>query len=381
MTYEPKYEVVSYLVNDSASSFNNKGNKPLYTVSTKQVVLPIFLELRREYNPMQDADKFTFKMQIDGAIEFLSIMYQTSLITSIGDAQELINFLASSARKHLAKHSAYQGVPPTIIAAIHQRVLSFLNHVHENNLINTPAKTITSFKPNGGIVSGSIYIQGNFSAGLTMGDFGVTDAIYEVSRKSQQLPGVDARVVYPCVCNEGRISGGKDTIAPRVGTLWGAIQHLNDRHTEWTREKIADWMDALHDSGEIDIEFKPDFDAKKKPVKNDSDTYASQFNKPVTITANKPQVVPEGWTNVGWTSQDGYVSVQPPEYTPEEMEKMQAAWKAEIQKLKLFAEDTKNNMYSLGEETKKTTEAIKGLNAKLEIIDEVSGGGKNEDDK
>lgn len=36
--------------------------------------------------------------------------------------------------------------------------------------------------------------------------------------------------------------------------LMSMVIHLNDQH-KWTREKIADWIDELHDSGIIDAEF------------------------------------------------------------------------------------------------------------------------------
>lgn len=39
-------------------------------------------------------------------------------------------------------------------------------------------------------------------------------------------------------------------------TLWSYIQHLNDSD-RWSRERIADWLDELHDSGKINLEFSP----------------------------------------------------------------------------------------------------------------------------
>ena len=60
--------------------------------------------------------------------------------------------------------------------------------------------------------------------------------------KSRQLPGVENKVRYPCI---------HYSVA---NTIWGIIQHLNDVD-KWSREKIADWLDDLHDKGEINIEF------------------------------------------------------------------------------------------------------------------------------
>lgn len=66
-----------------------------------------------------------------------------------------------------------------------------------------------------------------------------------ISAKSRQLPGVDQLVEPPCECTLLK------------ATLWSLIQHLNDFHKEWTREKIADWIDELHDAGIINAEFSP----------------------------------------------------------------------------------------------------------------------------
>lgn len=62
---------------------------------------------------------------------------------------------------------------------------------------------------------------------------------------SKQLPGVDAIVVCPaCTVTDS---------PPWEKSLWYIIQHLNDQH-EWSRERIADFLDELPD--EIDITFK-----------------------------------------------------------------------------------------------------------------------------
>lgn len=65
------------------------------------------------------------------------------------------------------------------------------------------------------------------------------------SQLSKQLPGVDAIVTCPaCTVTDS---------PPWEKSLWYIIQHLNDQH-EWSRERIADFLDELPD--EIDITFK-----------------------------------------------------------------------------------------------------------------------------
>lgn len=59
------------------------------------------------------------------------------------------------------------------------------------------------------------------------------------SALSLKLPGVNETVKYPCKCGV-------------AGRLWDVIQHLNDKHNEWTRERIADWVESL----DVDTEFK-----------------------------------------------------------------------------------------------------------------------------
>lgn len=69
---------------------------------------------------------------------------------------------------------------------------------------------------------------------------------------AQQLPGVKAKVRYPCECAYGtsknRILGGD--------TIMDVVIHLNDNH-QWTREEIADWLDAVDDpENGVDLAFK-----------------------------------------------------------------------------------------------------------------------------
>ena len=69
-----------------------------------------------------------------------------------------------------------------------------------------------------------------------------------IAKQVDVLPGIDCVVKYPCNCP------GSFGRRPTSDTLKMVIIHLNDHH-KWSREKIADWMDKLHDNGKINIEF------------------------------------------------------------------------------------------------------------------------------
>ena len=57
---------------------------------------------------------------------------------------------------------------------------------------------------------------------------------------AMRLPGINQWVPSPV--------GGNKT------PIWAIIPYLND-HKGWSREKIADWLDSLHDEGTADLSF------------------------------------------------------------------------------------------------------------------------------
>lgn len=69
---------------------------------------------------------------------------------------------------------------------------------------------------------------------------------------SYNLPGVNYVTTCPAYNSEEPQKGCVGT----SDTLRHNIIHLNDLH-KWTREKIADWLDDLHDSGQVNLEFSP----------------------------------------------------------------------------------------------------------------------------
>ena len=65
---------------------------------------------------------------------------------------------------------------------------------------------------------------------------------------------LNSMVIYPCDCY-GKLSDEvvNDIPVPKISQDLGPmVMHLNDGH-KWTRERIADWLDELHDSGVVNI--------------------------------------------------------------------------------------------------------------------------------
>jgi hypothetical protein len=70
-----------------------------------------------------------------------------------------------------------------------------------------------------------------------------------IEKAARTLPGVGQTAHYPCECIH---HGGRKS----TDSIFGIIIHLNDT-AKWSREDIADWLDELHDSGQVNIEFDP----------------------------------------------------------------------------------------------------------------------------
>lgn len=97
-----------------------------------------------------------------------------------------------------------------------------------------------------------VLISHEFSFGWeTQGDK-VSSSGEELQEESFKLPAIDTLVSMPCAC---RSAGG----IHYKSSIHRTIIHLNDS-CRWSRERIADWLDELHDSGEVDLTFKVDID-------------------------------------------------------------------------------------------------------------------------
>jgi hypothetical protein len=119
----------------------------------------------------------------------------------------------------------------------------------------------------------------------------VTASNLDISNISKKLPGMKAEVEFPCECFLENFYIGVDEVGHPVfkkgtkrerQTIWNIVQHLNDSD-KWSREKIADWLDELHDSGKVNIEFQP---WEEEPVKNENPC---------------AEVTLDGWKDMGYT--------------------------------------------------------------------------------
>ena len=85
------------------------------------------------------------------------------------------------------------------------------------------------------------------------------------------IPGLDHVVEWPCDHKQ-------------AGILWGAIQHLNDAHHPesgspdvWTRERIADWTEALP----FDLTIDPEAAEQLKARQEYDETHQAQYQEAV----------------------------------------------------------------------------------------------------
>lgn len=150
--------------------------------------------------------------------------------------------------KYQGKKSGYQLTAESLAQAYDKKDL--LNHVLQELLsyLMVPEKTPIKLS-NGYIESGLSSLIKEWSMQFDTVSYNtqaITGSPKETtSQLSKQLPGVDAIVVCPaCTVTDS---------PPWEKKLWYVIQHLNDQH-EWSRERIADFLDELPD--EIDITFK-----------------------------------------------------------------------------------------------------------------------------
>lgn len=93
------------------------------------------------------------------------------------------------------------------------------------------------------------------------------------------MPGLNRRTVYPCTCD-------------KESSIWGIIQHLNDEHHPmigvkdvWTRERIADWVEALP----FDLTIDPERVERLKASKRRREERTKQFEK--AMAENGPKVL------------------------------------------------------------------------------------------
>lgn len=89
----------------------------------------------------------------------------------------------------------------------------------------------------------------------------------ELDKYAHTLPGVNDTIFCPewKPKPDGSYTHDEWELFCRGGQrdLFRVIMHLNDHH-RWSREKIADFVQAQHDSGKINVAFEQDLFANRK---------------------------------------------------------------------------------------------------------------------
>jgi hypothetical protein len=138
----------------------------------------------------------------------------------------------------------------------------------------------------GGLIKTNTIITNNIYEPIS-GYYASLDHASELNRLSNLMPAAQEIVEYPCNC-PNTITSDPRLQFPVTNRLMNCVMHLNDMHTEWTREKIADWIDELHEAGTINAEFE---------LWNDSSETDAEEKYPVA-----PNVPLDDWITVGYTS-------------------------------------------------------------------------------
>ncbi len=184
---------------------------------------------------------------------------------------------------YLSDHITHQsslfyatGIADRYVEAAEGHVIAdYVSHKDMTNWI------VGHFDPQPGMAQGGIVPAGTIDAmqGST--------ASNDFSNLARNLPGMESLVHYPC---------GHHSLK---SSLKNIIMHLND-HDRWSREKIADWLDELHDAGEIDIEFKVGDDDPKVVTQTPAPTWFSDDSE----SLSKNTDLYGDWQDVGYTTKD-----------------------------------------------------------------------------
>lgn len=204
----------------------------------------------------QVATSFNINMAPPQLVDFQTYTIDKTVGVTVEDElivnsnpQQIFMFVMDYLMKSLAKD-----VPPEVAFKIRQ------------DIQDSVAKAVGYKVLDGKVSIGSIGAKGWSDLGWTSDEsisFEFKDPLTLKTTESSmlqgaayKLPGVRTTVEMPCICNE---TWKAKTGRSHRSQIYGIIQHLNDE-CKWSRERIADWLDELHDSGVVDIEFKVEID-------------------------------------------------------------------------------------------------------------------------
>lgn len=294
--------------------------KPVQAVETQTLPVPHHFKLLSNDNLLKDGKDLFLLFLYDGGSFHWQVFVPNEVIDeaiSVGDSGYVWAFAADLFMIKAKSFAKFYNMHKDQYRIFRMKVEEVIRKAEKDTAagIKLPEKNFHGGLKSGGIVKNKTFEEQEAAS----------KAEFEVQQAARKLPGVnDAYLEYPCTCPKKRHGFIKSA------TLWYIIQHLNDTHKEWTREKIADWLDELHDKGEVNIEFQPWTDAEKSATIK-------------TPAEAKVEFLTEG-----------------------EIDKVNYNNLAES--AKKAAEATAN----LGEEVKKTKETIKGASIHVSVLDELS---------
>lgn len=173
------------------------------------------LSVDRLCSPSYMVDSFTCKYSIDAVVKYAAYNISYEMLASISSESDLFSLVSHNIARYIADD-------------IQCSEILFVDLAAEINSMFMKSKG-HSTGPN---VAFKFYLDGD------------TARPPEV----RKLPGMHERVTCPvdiCVTEHYTET-----------TLYTLVQHLNDTHN-WTRERIADWLDEQADAGKINIDFQP----------------------------------------------------------------------------------------------------------------------------
>lgn len=157
------------------------------------------------------------------------VLYKTSL-NKVYVYEEIAHSLTNTVRTHYQLDD--------------EQYEAFFSYAYDY-IYTTGEANVTKHEQNKAAIASAPVIGYTSEYGFMLND-GPSNTDFEMA--SHKLPGIKQKMPE---CPDLKC-GVKES----DWTLRGMIMHLNDSH-KWTREKIADWLDELHDAGKINIEFEP----------------------------------------------------------------------------------------------------------------------------
>ncbi len=192
--------------------------------------VPHHVKLYQEYVPQFDGTRFTLKFVFDGKKASIShVMTDVFVHYSNIELTQVVYYALVNDFKQ-----AFPDLHPEVLKYIEKKFAEVIDvsfGVKFSELAKTTKSTAEQFAV--------------FADVAVFTDALPTEDPNSVDLMARRLPAVFDMVRYPCECHSAK------------DTLMSVVISLNDYHKDWDRNRIADWIDQLHDDGVINAEFSP----------------------------------------------------------------------------------------------------------------------------